>query len=142
MAGYFTRLNGHVYEGRYKAQVALSNGQFAIIANELVEETRAKKNNVLRVTEKTELFGMPALRLEIVGGTDEVYMVENEWDYNDSQEFDESKYTCKVGEFVRMRRLLVGDQVLVSVGADLHLAAAIGTEVQPVEGGLLNFFTP
>lgn len=29
MAGYMTRLNGHVYEGLYPAAEALANGNFA-----------------------------------------------------------------------------------------------------------------
>ena len=78
MAGYVTKLMGHVYDGANLSGEALINGVFAEIASGGVKKTTAARDTLLRVEEKTELWGSPALRLNVTGaGTDEVYFVEN-----------------------------------------------------------------
>lgn len=109
---------------------------FAEITPDGVRKIAAAKDTALRVEEKTDLWGMPALRLNVTGtGTDDVYFVENEWDYHDGQEYDESKYTQPVGRYIRMRRLLPGDQVLMSVDDAVFSALAVGDAVKPAAGG-------
>ena len=86
MAGYVTKLVGHVYDGANLSGEALINGVFAEITATGVKKTTAAKDTLMRVEEKTELWGLPALRLNVTGvGNDEVYFVENEWDINDSE---------------------------------------------------------
>lgn len=112
---------------------------FAEITANGVKKITAMKDTVLRVEEKTDLWGMPALRLNVTGvGGDEVYFVENEWDYHDGQEYDEAKYTQPVGSYVRMRRLLPGDQVLMSVDSTVFGALAVGSTVNPTAGGTVG----
>ena len=62
MAGYVTKLMGHVYDGSNTAAEPLINGVFAEITPDCVKKTAAAKDTVLRVEEKTELWGNPALR--------------------------------------------------------------------------------
>lgn len=92
----------------------------------------------MRVEEKTDLFGMPALVLNVVSvGADEVYFVENEWDYNDSEPFDEALYTQAVGKYVRMKRLLPGEQVIMTLPQAQFAAFALGDKAKPTTGGLV-----
>ena len=57
------------------------------------------KRQLLRVEEKTELWGSPALRLNVTGaGTDEVYFVENEWEVDENAEWNEADYTLPAGK--------------------------------------------
>ena len=78
MAGYVTKLMGHVYDGANLSGEALTNGVFVEITSGGVKKTTAVKDTLMRVEEKTELWGNPALRLNVTGvGTDEVYFVEN-----------------------------------------------------------------
>lgn len=62
MAGYVTKLMGHVYDGANLSAEALPNGVFAEITSTGVKKAAAAKDTLLRVEEKTELWGNPALR--------------------------------------------------------------------------------
>lgn len=61
MAGYFRKLNGHVYNGEFTATEAMQNGVFAEITTDGVKKTTAAKDTILRVADKTMLWGMDAL---------------------------------------------------------------------------------
>lgn len=136
MAGYFRKLNGHVYNGEFTAAEVMQNGVFAEITADGVEMTAAAKDTILRVAEKTVLWGMDALVQDVVStGADEVFFVENEWDINDNEDYDTAKYACKVGAFVKMRRPTVGDQVIMTVASELYAALAVGDQVQPAANG-------
>ena len=109
---------------------------FAEITASGVKKVTAAKDTLLRVEEKTELWGLPAVVLNVTGvGTDEVYFVENEWDINDSQEYDETDYTLPTGKYVRMKRLVPGEQVIMSVDGTLYAALSVGDTVKPASGG-------
>ena len=60
MAGYMRKLNGHVYDGANVAAEALENGVFAEITADGVKKVTAAKDTVLRVAEKTLLWGVDA----------------------------------------------------------------------------------
>ena len=62
MAGYVTKLMGHVYDGAKLSAEPLINGVFAEITADGVKMTTAAKDTILRVEEKTELWGNPAVR--------------------------------------------------------------------------------
>lgn len=62
-------------------------------------------------------------------------MVENEWDVTDGTEYDTSNYEVKKGELVRMRRPVIGDQVIVEVTTELLNAAEVGKTYNPNAGG-------
>ena len=136
MAGYVTKLVGHVYDGANLSGEALINGAFAEITASGVKKITAVKDTLLRVEEKTELWGLPALRLNVTGvGTDEVYFVENEWEVDDNAEWNEADYTLPTGKYVRMKRLVPGEQVIMSVDSTLFAALAVGDTVQPAAAG-------
>ena len=136
MAGYFRKLNGHVYNGEFTAAEVMQNGVFAEITADGVKMTTAAKDTILRVADKTVLWGMDALVQDVVStGADEVFFVENEWDINDNEDYDTAKYACKVGAFVKMRRPTVGDQVIMTVASGLYATLAVGDQVQPAANG-------
>ena len=142
MAGYVTKLMGHVYDGANLSGEALINGVFAEIASGGVKKTTAAGDTLLRVEEKTELWGSPALRLNVTGaGTDEVYFVENEWEVDENAEWNEADYTLPAGKYVRMKRLLPGEQVIMTVGSELYATLAVGDTVQPAAGGTVAKYT-
>ena len=68
-------------------------------------------------------------------GEDEVFFVENEWDIRDNEDYDTAKYACKVGDFVKMHRPLVGEQLIATVGSTLFAALAVGDKVTPAADG-------
>lgn len=136
MAGYFRKLNGHVYNGEFTAAEVMQNGVFAEITADGVKMITAAKDTILRVADKTVLWGMDALVQDVVStGADEVFFVENEWDINDNEDYDTAKYACKVGAFVKMRRPTVGDQVIMTVASELYATLAVGDQVQPAANG-------
>lgn len=61
MAGYVTKLMGHVYDGENLSAETLTNGVFAEITTDGVKKVTAAKDTKLRVDEKTELWGQPAV---------------------------------------------------------------------------------
>ncbi len=64
-----------------------------------------------------------------------MFLVENEWDVRDNEDYDTAKYTCKVGDYVKMHRPLVGEQLIVTVDDTLYAAIAVGDTVKPAAGG-------
>lgn len=81
------------------------------------------------------LWGMPALTLDVVEACKEIFLVENEWDINDNEEYDTSKYELKEGKLVRMHRLLPGEQFIMSVAEDVYNAVEIGDAMAPAASG-------
>ena len=104
-----------------------------------MKKIAAKGDAVLRVApdgKVSSYWGKPALMLDVVSdGTKEYFLVENEWDVNDSEVYNTSEYAVKVGEYVRMRRPVVGDQILIDVSEDIFNAAAVGKTYNPNAGG-------
>lgn len=142
MAGYMRKLNGYVYDGAHTAKVAMANGIFAgLVKNNTTNEYEVQPiaeagDMELRVEEKTTLWGQPALVLNVVvPGTKEHYFVENEWDVNEMETYDEANYTCKVGDYVRMHRPVINDQLIMTVGDTLYGTLAVGDVVKPAVGG-------
>lgn len=68
-------------------------------------------------------------------GSDEVYFVENEWEVDENAEWNEADYTLPTGKYVRMKRLLPGEQVIMTVDSTLLSGLAEGDTVQPASGG-------
>ena len=114
----------------------MENGVFAEITADGVRKLTAAADAKFRVQEKTSLWGMDALILDVVNcGADEYYFVENEWDINDSENYDTAKYSCKVGDYVKMHAPLKGEQLIMTVDADVFAAVAEGDMVTPAAGG-------
>lgn len=136
MAGYFDKLDGHVYDGAHKAGEALENGVFVEITNTGVKKLVAAGDAEFRVEEKTTLWGLPALRLVCTNpGTSEMYFVENEWEIYGDKDYDESLYTVPAGHYVRMRRPVINDEVIMSIDATAYAGISVGDTVSPAAGG-------
>jgi hypothetical protein len=139
MAGFVTKLQGYVYNGDYETTEELTNGLFAEIDSGQVRKSTVKKDTVLRVHEKTELWGYPALRLDVVSvGTGEVFFVEQDFPPNHCEEWEEAMNTVKPGEKVRMKILLPGEQVILTVDDATYGAVSVGTIMQPAANGLVT----
>lgn len=63
--------------------------------------------------------------------------MENEWEIDENPEWNEALYTLPAGKYVRMKRLLPGEQVIMTVDSALHAALAVGDGVQPSAGGTI-----
>ena len=138
MAGYVTKLMGHVYDGSKISGEPLINGVFVELSEGVVKRTSAAKDTVLRVEEKTELWGNPAVVLNVVGvGNDEVYFVENEWEVNENAEWNEADYTLPKDKYVRMKRLLPGEQVIMTIASELFGTLKENDPVQPTAEGTI-----
>lgn len=139
MAGYMTKLNGHVYDGMYPAAEALTNGVFAELnSNSEVVKTTAAKDTVFRIVEKTAKWGMPAIVLTVTEtGKDEFWFVESEWDINDNAPYDETKYETPVGTLVRMHRPTIGEELIMTVEKALYDTLNVGGKVAPAAGGVV-----
>lgn len=140
MAGYMTRLNGYVYDGHHEAAVALTNGLFVELNsnNKVAIIAAAKTGLKMRVAEKTTLFGLPAVRLDVIANGDGgVYFVENEWDVNDGADYDEANYTLAAGKLVKMHMPVVNDQLIVSVASALYSTLSVGDIVNPAANGTI-----
>lgn len=138
MAGYMTKLQGRVYDGSNLSAEKLQNGVFAEITADGVKAITAAKDTVLRVAEKTTLWGMPAVVLDVVSvGADEVFFVENEWDVALDAEYDTAAYELPVGKFVRMHRPLPGDQLIMTVEEALYGTLNVADKVKPAAEGTI-----
>lgn len=138
MAGYMTKLQGYVYDGAHLAAENLENGVFAEITADGVKKIAAAGDATFRVAPegKTTLWGMNALILDVVNpGTKEMFLVENEWDINDNEEYDTSKYMLKAGKYVRMHRPLAGEQFITTVADDVYAAVAEGDAMVTAANG-------
>lgn len=136
MAGYMTKLNGHVYDGAHIAAEELENGVFVEITTKGVEKLAAAGDAEFRVQEKTILWGKPALVLDVVNcGSKEYYFVENEWDVTNGEDYDTAEYKCKVGDFVKMHAPLKGEQLIMTVEATVASAIDEGDTVTPAAEG-------
>lgn len=136
MAGYFTKLNGRVYEGEYKAGEALANGDFVSIVSGEVKKLTGAGTAEFRIDEKTTLWGLDAVRMTCVyEGTGDVFMVENEWEDYGDKDIDYTTYTVPAGHYVKMRKPEVGDQIIVSVTSAVLATLAVGDLAKPASGG-------
>ena len=109
---------------------------FVEITADGVKAIADAKDAKFRVQEKTSLWGMDALILDVVAcGADEYYFVENEWDINDNEDYNTAKYECKVGAYVKMHAPLKGEQLIMTVSEDVFAAVAEGDMVVPAAGG-------
>lgn len=136
MAGYMRKLQGYVYNGDHQAAEAMENGLFVEIGANGVVPITAAGDAELRVAEKTTLWGRDALVLDVViSGTKDQFFLENEWDFCDVCDYNTSTHTCRVGEYCRMHRLLEGEQLIMTVAADVAAGLEVGDTVTPAVGG-------
>lgn len=137
MAGYFTKLDGHVYNGANKAYETLENGTFVYIdgANG-VKKLGSAGSAEFRVIEKTTLWGLPAVALVCTDpGSNEHYVVENEFEDYGDKDFDQTTYSVPAGHYIKMRRPVLNDELVISVTSEVLATLAVGDTVKPASGG-------
>lgn len=140
MAGYFRKLVGRVYDGAHVADEKLTNGTFV----ELTEAGKVKKlaadnaGTKLRCIEKAELWGKKALALDVISVGGEAYMVENDFPASEYADRDEAEYEIKAGELVKMKRLLEGEQIVVTVEDAIYSTAAENKVYNLAAGGSIE----
>ena len=79
---------------------------------------------------------MPAIVCDVViPGDKEQYFLENEWCKKDDCTYNTAEYACAVGDYVKMKRLLEGEQFIMTVAAATYSALAVGDTVKPAVGG-------
>lgn len=136
MAGYFRRAEAFNYVGSEKAGETLANGQFVSITGTGVKKLTAAGDAEFRVTEKTNLWGLPAIvMICVVPGSGENYVVENEFEDYGVGDFDYASYTVPAGHYVKMRKPNINDELIISVDSTTYAALSVGDTVKPASGG-------
>lgn len=138
MAGYFTKLNGRVYEGEHAAAVDLENGTFVVInASNKVAKSAANTNVELVCVEKTDIWGLPALRLRCQKEDGTVFMVEQDPYIEEVGAYDGVHRVVKANELVKMRSPHISDEILLEVTSAIFTAAAVGDVYNVAANGLI-----
>lgn len=143
MAGYMTKVVGSdgIYDGSYKAGEALTNGIFVTLDSGVVKKITAAGDIIMKVREKTTLWGMDAIVLDVQDqGAGTLYFVE-QVNPGDKPEYDDTNPVIKLGEFVRMHVPLAGEQMIITVDSTLYASLAVGDLAKPASGGLVAKYT-
>ena len=138
MAGYMKKLNGYVYDGEHVANAAMPNGIFVEIDSSTgkVKPITAAGDTEFRVDAKTTLWMKPALVLNVIlEGDKEQYFLENDLDLKEIPTYDSAEAECKAGEYCRMHRPVINDQLIMTVTSELYAALNVGDTVKPAVGG-------
>lgn len=140
MAGYFRKLDGHVYEGGYKAKEELPNGVFAHLEGTNGDEVALGGHSVkCDVVEKTSLWGLPAIVLRCTVADGKIFFIENEFeDYGDKGDFNVAEYTVPVGHYVKMRCPAVNDEMIMTVPQEKWDSLAVGNAVVATANGYVD----
>lgn len=140
MAGYMTKLVGSdgIYDGSYKAGEVLTNGIFVnIAADGTVKKLTGAGSIEMRVREKTTLWGLPAVILDVVvEGDGTAYFVE-QVNPGVHEEYNDIENEIKIGEFVRMHKPLLGEQLIMSVTSTVLGTLVEGDTAKPAAGGTI-----
>ena len=140
MAGYMTKVVGSdgIYDGSYKAGEALTNGIFVnVAADGTVKKLTAAGDIEMKVREKTTLWGLPAVVLDVVvEGSGLTYFVE-QVEPGTRDEYDDTNNVIKIGEFVRMHKPLLGEQLVMTVTSTVLATLTEGDIAKPASGGTI-----
>ena len=139
MAGYFDKLNGRVYECEHEASVDLENGTFVVIddSTNKVVKSSANTNVELLCIEKTDIWGLPALRLRCQKEDGTVFMVEGDPTVDALPEYDDRHHVVKQGELTKMRSPHISDEIRLEVNSTIYTAAAVGDVYNVAANGLI-----
>ena len=140
MAGYMTKVVGSdgIYDGSYKAGEVLTNGiSVNIAADGTVKKLTAAGDIEMKVREKTTLWGLPAVVLDVVvEGSGLTYFVE-QVNPGTREEYNDVEPEIKIGEFVRMHKPLLGEQLIMSVTTTVLGTLTEGDIAKPAAGGTI-----
>ena len=138
MAGYMTKQTHAVYEGEYVngAAAAIENGTLVVLdaTGEKLVLPEADTNSKFLCKEVTTIYdGMKAYRMVAVKLEKLYYLVDNQADINDSAEYDATRYSTKVGAYLRAHPLHVGEEFVVTAGE-----LTVGTQYGVLATGLVG----
>lgn len=137
MAGYMTKMTGNVYEGELRNghTAAVENGVLMTpgantLVGKLVFPSAADTTTTLLLKEIGEIYdGLKSYRFIVTKLNAPYYFVENQFDINDNEAYDKTKYTTAVGELLRAHPLHVGDEfVTTNVTGELAVGTAYGVK--------------
>lgn len=139
MAGYMTKLVGSdgIYDGSYKAGEALTNGIFVNINNGTVKKLTGAGSIEMLVREKTTLWGLPAVVLDVIVEGDGTAFFVEQVNPGTHEEYDDVNNVIKIGEFVRMHKPLLGEQLIMSVTSEVLATLTEGDTAKPASGGTI-----
>lgn len=119
MAGYMTKLQGYLYEGECVngANDPVENGILMVQEGDKLILPKADSNSLrLLCKEVTDIYDGIVAYCFVV---EEVYgrylLVENGFEYDNSQEYDLTKYTTKVGKHLRAHPILIGEEFVTNM---------------------------
>ena len=128
-----------MYEGEHVAAVDLENGTFVTInASNKVAKSAANTNVELVCIEKTDIWGLPALRLRVQKEDGTVFMVEQDPYVEEVGAYDGVHRIVKADELVKMRSPHISDEILLEVTSTIFNAAAVGDVYNVAANGLIS----
>lgn len=121
MAGYMTVLTHNVYNGQYVngAGKAIENGTLMVLDSTGTKLVLPAKDAATKIlcNEKTTIYDVvTAYTFTLTSAAKLYYLVENEFDINDSAEYDTSKYTTADGKLLRAHPLHLGESWVATAG--------------------------
>ena len=121
MAGYMTKQLHNVYEGEFANGTAapIENGTLVVLntAGTAMVLPAADNTSKFLCKEVTTIYdGMKAYRMVALALSKLYYLVDNQADINDSDEYDATRYSTKAGALLRAHPLQVGEEFVVTAG--------------------------
>ena len=102
-----------------------------------VKKLTAAGDIEMKVREKTTLWGLPAVVLDVVvEGSGLTYFVE-QVNPGTREEYNDVEPEIKIGEFVRMHKPLLGEQLIMSVTSTVLGTLTEGDIAKPASGGTI-----
>ena len=139
MAGYMTILKNNVYDGSFinGASAPVENGTLMVLKadGKSLDLPTADTTSKFLCKDVTTLYdGIPAY--DVMATTlDKLYfLVENQFDYNDSEAYDTTKYTTPVGALLRAHPVEVGETMRVTSSETLTAGTSYGVKATGVIG--------
>lgn len=118
MAGYMTKLQGYLYEGECVngAETPVENGILMVQKEGKLVLPEATEDVRLMCKEVTDIYdGIAAYRFVVDKVCGRYMLVENGFEYDNSQEYDLTKYTTKVGDYLRAHPIQVGEEFVTNM---------------------------
>ena len=141
MAGYMSKLQGYLFEGEKVNGTAapVQNGMLLVAgtstnAGKLVTPS-ADTTTKLLCKEVTNIYGLTAYRFEVAKLANNYYFVENGFEVNDDEAYDETLYTTAVGKRLRAHPLVVGEEFITTA---VDGTPTVGTEYGVKATGLVG----
>lgn len=120
MAGFMTKLQGYVYEGELANTGAAPIENGTIVSLDTTGATlglkpAANADVKVIVKEKTTIYdGIDAYECIVTEAPAGVYFVENGFEVNGSETYDNTQYATPVGGLLRAHPLLVGEEFVTN----------------------------